>query len=508
MNAHAPLLPHQRGVWRTLPFAAAAFVVSVLVFGAPSSRLSAETLAGVGLLVVVALASLKRPSERFRDFELLLPVVFLVAVALLRQGGGGVSSGYSVLVLIPVIWAAIHADRTQLGVVIAGATAVFVMPLLVERPLRGPDAEWRVAVLVPLIAAGTGLTVHHLLHSFAEQTLTAERRAAVLRARHAVARILAGAPALETTLPLVLDAIGRELGWPFSVFWRVHHRQRVLRPATVWQDEGLDATALRGATAAAALEPGECLAGRVWQDARAGWLDHPDRDGAFGRADAARAAGLEASIAFPVRHGNEVHGVVECFVRRLDVPEDELRDLLDELSLLLEQLIERAEHSEQLSELETMARTEELTGLPNRRAWEETLPRELARARRTGSSLCVALIDVDHFKPFNDQHGHLAGDGLLRAAARAWRQALRGSDFLARFGGDEFAAILPECSLDEAATLIERLRAANPSGHTCSIGVAQWSGAESGSSLVRRADIALYQAKTAGRDRFELATSP
>ncbi len=147
-----------------------------------------------------------------------------------------------------------------------------------------------------------------------------------------------------------------------------------------------------------------------------------------------------------------------------------------------------------------LARTDDLTGLANRRRWHEELDRELARARRHASSVCVAMVDMDGFKAYNDTHGHQAGDELLTDTARAWSDALRATDLLARYGGDEFSVILPDCPLDEALAVIERLRAATPGGLTCSAGVVCTDGTETAESLIRRADVALYEAKRAGRD--------
>jgi diguanylate cyclase (GGDEF)-like protein/PAS domain S-box-containing protein len=147
-----------------------------------------------------------------------------------------------------------------------------------------------------------------------------------------------------------------------------------------------------------------------------------------------------------------------------------------------------------------LARTDELTGLANRRRWHEELDRELARARRASGSVCVAMVDMDGFKAINDAEGHLAGDVVLQRTSVAWAAALRTTDTLARYGGDEFSVILPDCPLDEARAVIERLRAATPEPVTCSAGIACSAGAESAESLVRRADVALYEAKRAGRN--------
>ena len=155
-----------------------------------------------------------------------------------------------------------------------------------------------------------------------------------------------------------------------------------------------------------------------------------------------------------------------------------------------------------------MARTDVLTGLPNRRAWEEELPREIQRAKRSGRPLCAALLDLDHFKQFNDLHGHQAGDDHLREAARVWRQRLRTTDLLARHGGEEFAVLLTGTGLAEAKDVIEALRDAAPREETVSAGVAEWSEAETGRQLMARADLALYEAKRGGRDRTVTASEP
>ena len=154
-----------------------------------------------------------------------------------------------------------------------------------------------------------------------------------------------------------------------------------------------------------------------------------------------------------------------------------------------------------LEQLELAARTDALTGLANRRVLDEVLERELKRAKRSSIPLSVAIIDIDHFKRYNDQHGHQAGDRLLREAATAWRAQLRDSDTLARYGGEEFVAVLPACSNEDCVALIERLRHCTPTGVTCSAGIATSTDCESGDSLLSRADIALYRAKHAGRDR-------
>jgi diguanylate cyclase (GGDEF)-like protein len=163
------------------------------------------------------------------------------------------------------------------------------------------------------------------------------------------------------------------------------------------------------------------------------------------------------------------------------------------------------EHAALLAKLEEVARTDDLTGLPNRRAWNEALVREVARSTRTGDPLCVALIDLDRFKEYNDVHGHQAGDDLLKEISAVWRMRLRATDILVRYGGEEFAVALPACRLENANALLERLRVATPGDQTCSAGLVLWDGSESPEDLVGRADAALYEAKAAGRDRVVAA---
>jgi diguanylate cyclase (GGDEF)-like protein/PAS domain S-box-containing protein len=158
-----------------------------------------------------------------------------------------------------------------------------------------------------------------------------------------------------------------------------------------------------------------------------------------------------------------------------------------------------------MREVELLARSDALTGIPNRRALDEQLPREMARALRNATPLCLAVIDIDHFKTYNDAHGHLAGDTVLRDCAAAWDGALRGEDTILRFGGEEFLVILPDCEPADAAEIVERLRAVTPEGQTCSAGLATWVPGETIDDLVGRADTALYEAKESGRNRLVAA---
>jgi diguanylate cyclase (GGDEF)-like protein len=158
-----------------------------------------------------------------------------------------------------------------------------------------------------------------------------------------------------------------------------------------------------------------------------------------------------------------------------------------------------------VNELQLVARQDPLTGVTNRRGLSDTLTLEFARAARSAQPLAVVMIDLDHFKRYNDRRGHGAGDVLLREAAQAWQKALRPTDLLARYGGEEFTLVLPGCPSHQAEQLIDRLRPWVPDHQTFSAGIALWDGVESAPELLQRADQALLQAKKAGRNRTMVA---
>lgn len=159
-----------------------------------------------------------------------------------------------------------------------------------------------------------------------------------------------------------------------------------------------------------------------------------------------------------------------------------------------------------VAELSKQALTDPLTDLPNRRSWNNRIGVELARASRLSYPLAMVMIDFDHFKQFNDQHGHIEGDILLRSAAHAWNQTLREGDLLCRIGGEEFALLLPGCHAADASRLVDRLRPVTPLRQTFSAGIAVWMNDETQVQLFSRADAALYQAKLEGRNRTIIAS--
>ena len=168
-----------------------------------------------------------------------------------------------------------------------------------------------------------------------------------------------------------------------------------------------------------------------------------------------------------------------------------------------------------LEETKQQALTDVLTGLPNRHAYEVRLAEELARCRRYNTDLCMVVWDVDKFKVINDSYGHAAGDRVLKVIAGKLNECTRETDFLARFGGEEFVLLLPGTDLDATKLVAEKLRetVSGTPFHfrdtdvsvTVSGGIAQLHKDETTSSLFERADKALYSAKEKGRNRTEVS---
>lgn len=213
---------------------------------------------------------------------------------------------------------------------------------------------------------------------------------------------------------------------------------------------------------------------------------------------------MQGAVTLPVIGTAEVLGVL-CVGLGRPVTGNEVH-LLALLDILAQEAALALERETLLRRLAEQVREDPLTRISNRRRWDERLVEEVARAQRDGSSLSLAVIDLDRFKAYNDSRGHQRGDDLLRTAASAWHASLRATDVVARIGGEEFGVLLPCCDEAGARRVLEQLRRLVPDGQTCSVGVAVWAG-EPSDVLVRRADEALYQAKREGRDRIVTATS-
>jgi diguanylate cyclase (GGDEF)-like protein len=429
-----------------------------------------EIVLAAALSALVVLTVAAAPWHRLpRIAEVVPPLAYFVVIALLQESQGGAVSGYSALAILPVFWLALYGTRRQLAIGIAGLASMFFAPLVLLGSPEYPTTEWRRALLWICVAPIVGYTVH---------TLVAELRA---RADDA-------ARSAEETR--------RTLAHMASVTAVTRRMAGSSDPDTVREALCSSAVMIAGAD----------FAGLIEADVDAGEqpsapVAHVSRKPLF-LADAGdpRNGGIGSLHFEPILRDEVAVGILvvgwsEPVARLGEAAESGLRMLAAEAAIAIDR-------AELLAQLEQSARTDDLTGLPNRRAWEQELPRELARVKRDSRPVCVAMLDLDRLKDYNDERGHQAGDRLLKEAAAAWSAQLRASDMLARYGGDEFAVLLPGCTAGDAQALLERLRSAMPEEQTVCVGVAGWDGVESPETLVGRADAALYDAKRTGRDRL------
>ncbi|MEB2644690.1 diguanylate cyclase [Pseudomonas canadensis] len=239
------------------------------------------------------------------------------------------------------------------------------------------------------------------------------------------------------------------------------------------------------------------------------------------QVDGLQSSVQEAADLDSLKHVLESH--LEGLLGTMDEHQQQRDQREQETAARLKGLAERVANMEQEAQgyrehLEVQrqkALIDPLTGLPNRAAWSERLDQEVNTWHQRGNHLSLAMLDLDHFKRINDGYGHLAGDKVLKIIANVLRKRLRPSDFIARFGGEEFVLLMPNSSLSDALAAGEVLRAAieacpfhfkgEPVTITVSMGVAQFQPGERSDLALKRADEALYRAKAAGRNQVQAA---
>lgn len=612
---------------RVAPFALVSAVAVVAAVDAPDLTWLAI---GAGLTGATILLALFAPWRRMPPrSDVIPPLVYLAAVAALRHAGGGATSGYAPLFLVPILWLALYGTRAQLLLALVGLGLALLVPIvLVGAPLY-PFTEWRRLVFLVTIGATLGIIVQQLVQEARAQTERAVARGSALaEQRDATKAILDAASDAVVSFDrsgIVLsansaadalfgrtDLIGKDVFDTLVPEWEIERLRngfgRVLLTDTPSQREARFVAELRHAdgrlvpveiavartksptgvrihafvrddSARSAEEQGAqdhlhdlerllavarelggpevdartaiCAAARDLSDAdfvlfyapisdagplivagssgdssvsldveldreqsMAGQVLRTTRPSFSGdlaadpRLDpgAVRRIGAGAAYWQPVVIDDQGVGVLVAYWRRpfAALPERTVA-LLGLFAAQASTVIERADL---LARLQDLVRTDALTGVANRRAIDEALPVALAGARRTGQPLSVVMLDLDHFKHYNDEHGHQAGDDLLQRIAAVWEQAVRPGDTLARYGGEEFLAMLPSCDPQGAVVVADRLRAVVPGTQTGSVGTATWDGAETIEALVGRADAAMYEAKRTGRDRTVASPGP
>lgn len=447
--------------WTSYDVSAVLLIAALLIFVVLRSRPSAAVVAG--------------------------SLVSLAALALLRASAGGLRSGVGSVALLPVFYAALYSrSRRVLIAVLSGMVAFYLVPIVVIGGSEYPNSQYRSTLLSVAASSIIGLVTQKLVAAARREADDSGQTRRMLERVATLVRELYENPEPRTELCRAARSIG---GASAAVLYEPDASgSRLVCTAT----SGIDAM------------PGEVSAAvsSVVHDvfrARSPMMVSERVMSYVGSVELWNAAGSPQSLLYqPLCADDNALAVLAIgWPEQLDPNDPRVVSsarLADEASAVLA----RANEMQSLSD---EALTDPLTGLPNRRAWDEALHEALEE----DTPVTVVLFDLDHFKEFNDTHGHPAGDRLLRATAAAWRDQLRVGDFLARIGGEEFGLLL-RSDTSVATEVVERLRGRVTDGRTCSAGIASRAPGEPGADIVARADSALYLAKDAGRDRAEISS--
>jgi GGDEF domain-containing protein len=440
----------------------------------PDRLITAAILNLVLIALVWALPWQKLP----RIADLLPPLFYMIVVALLRDGLGGASSAYTTLLILPVLWLAMYGTRADLAVSVVGIGLLLSMPRLLVGAPEYTDEEWRNALLWVTVAGIIGLAVQDLVEQVRQRA----------DALHTVSAAVGRRTREIETRSAICEAAKDNARADYAVLLEPDTNARRL-VTTAGTDAAVEGTEIyladESAPAARAYTTGrEQLEHDVEQSALLAangtitdvgtilWHPVPGRDGAMG-----------------------VLGVAWS---------DRIKRLPETLPAVMEALAAEAagvvERTTLLLRLETVVKLDDSTGLPNERAWEEEVPRELSRARRQGTPLSVVLLDLGEFELTPEGTVGRRDSELLRGAVDRWRKELGPGDFLAhRDPPGHFAFLFADVGADEAEAVAQRLQAAAPESRGCTVGIATWNGIELPAALVERAEAQIELSRTALR---------
>ena len=372
--------------------------------------------------------------------------VFLAAVALLRNSAGGTGSAVGILCLIPVFHTALYSrSRRDLYLVLTGVAVVYLAPILVFGAPHYPDSQYRATVLTVLISSIIGLATQRLVAGVRHEAGEAETR---LRMLEQVSTTVRGLLQSSHARADVCQAAQTISDASMAILFEPVPDTGALRSTAMC---GVVAPQIEVATEHASALNDAFMSGRshlVTENVEEGVASHV----------LWTASGEPESMLYQplLRRGDPV-GVLVVGWRGAIAVDRSRASVIELLAHEAAMVIDRADALHQLTD---MARTDPLTGLPNRRAWDVGVRQAVVEDR----PFAIAMLDFDHFKQFNDTHGHPAGDRLLKETSAAWRDQLRPDDLLARLGGEEFGLLLPDTDRETATHVIARLRACVTNG--------------------------------------------
>jgi diguanylate cyclase (GGDEF)-like protein len=443
--------------------------VSFAALRLPAAKRDAEELIAAGALNLVLIGLvIALPWQHLpRTADLLPPLMYMVVVALLRDGLGGAGSAYETLLILPLLWLAMYGTRVQLAVGVTGVALLLTMPIVLIGGPQYPDEEWRTALLWVTVSGIIGLAVHDLVGQVRQRA----------DALHTVSAAVGRRTREAETRSAICEAAKDNAGAQYALLLEPDANARRL-VTTAATDASVENTEFY-------LSESGAPAVRTYLGARELFQQQVEQPPLL--ADNGSFTNVASMLWFPIPGHESPMGVLGVAWT------EPVKRLPETLSAVMEALAGEAagviERTTLLLKLATVEKVDELTGLPNERAWEEEVPRELSRARRQGTPLSVILLDLGDFERTPDGVVGGAGAELLREAAGGWCRELGPSDFLAhRVPPGCFAALLPNVAADGAQTAAIRLQAVAPRGRDCTIAVATWDGIELPAALVGRAE--------------------
>jgi GGDEF domain-containing protein len=464
---------------RTAPFLVA-MALAFVAIRLPAVERDAGSLLAAGILnVILIVLVIVLPWQKLpRIADLLPPLLYMVVVALLRDGLGGAVSAYSTLLILPVLWLAMYGTRAELAVSVIGVALLLVMPILLIGEPQYTDEEWRRALLWVVVAGILGLAVQDLVEQVRQRadalhTVSAAvgRRTREIETRSAICEAAKDNARADYAVLLEPDTNARRLVTTAATDANVENTEVYLSDTT-------------------------SPAIRAYASAREQFQQHVEQSPLIGQAGTATPVG--SIVWHPIPGRGAAMGLLGIAWN------DPVKRLPETLGAVMEALAAEAagviERTTLLLRLETVVKIDDATGLPNERAWEEEVPRELSRARREGTPLSVVLLDLGEFETTSEGNVGRRDAQLLRSAAERWREQLGSSDFLAhRDPPGRFGALLPNVGADDAEDTAARLRSLAPENRDCDVAVATWNGIELPAALVQRAENQIELGRAAAR---------
>jgi GGDEF domain-containing protein len=464
---------------RSAPFHVAMLVGYAALRLPADQRDDGEILAAAAVnLVLIALAVFVPWDKLPKSAEVVPPLMYIAVIAMLRDALGGSASSYSTLLILPILWISMYGTRKQLAAGVVGVGLVLTMPLLLIGSPEYTDTEWRRALLWVTVSGIIGLAVQDLVGQVRQRA----------DALHTVSAAVGRRTQETESRPAICEAARENAQAQYVLLLEPDANARRL-VTTAATDPRIEATVLY-------LNQTESPAVKAFLGGREHF--EPELGTPPFAVDGEASPEICSGLWYPISSRDATLGVL---VLAWTEP---IRRLPETLPAVMEALAAEAvaviERTSLLLKREGAVRLDDVTGLPNERAWEEEVTRELSDARRQEKPVSVVVLELGEF---DDGPGSSLGEAdkqLLREAADRWRAELAPWDFIAHRGTPgRFAAFLPGTRAEDAEATATRLRSAAPAGHPCHVAVVSWNGIELPAALVGRAESQIELERAAAR---------